>query len=190
MPGTELTIWFVSPWHMKPAPRIATRTGLPCFARAFSALSTMIMSSSNRHAALDLGLDLREQLPYLVLLGDHRHGQRPGQVESRIVVAQTPLGAGGVELADLVAGLGGVPEDLVPVGEPLRDVERPAVVLVQLDRDVLEVGGALGPEVDDDVEDRPARAADELRLGGGRELEVHPAQRPLLLVEGDVGLRD
>src|SRR4029453_9293420 len=117
MPGTELTIWFVSPWHMKPAPRIATRTGRPCSARALRALSTMIMSSSHRHAALELAFDLRERLPHLVLLGDHRDRKRPGQVEAWIAVVQPPLRAGRVELADLVARLGRVPQDLVAVGE-------------------------------------------------------------------------
>ena len=74
--------------------------------------------------------------------------------------------------------------------EPLRHVERAAVVLVQLDGDALQVGRALGPQVDDDVDDRAARAADDLRLRLRRKLEVHAAQRARDVVEGDVRLRD
>ena len=64
------------------------------------------------------------------------------------------------------------------------------VVGAQLDGDVLEIGRALGSEVDDDVDDRAARAAHELRLLSGGELEVHSSKRSLALVEGDVRLRD
>ena len=76
------------------------------------------------------------------------------------------------------------------MGEALGHVQRAAVVGAELDLDVLEEGRALRAQVDDDVDDRAARAAHELRLRGGRELEVHPAQRALVLVEGDVRLRD
>src|SRR6266568_2680798 len=37
IPGTLLTIWFVSPWPMKPAPTMPTRIGLPCASPAFRA---------------------------------------------------------------------------------------------------------------------------------------------------------
>ena len=105
--------------------------------------------------------------------------QRPLEPEPRVVEAQAALRLRRVELADLVARLGAVLEHLVAVREPLRHVERAMIVGGQLDRDVLEVRRALRTQVDDDVEDRPARAAHELRLRSRRELEVHPAERPL-----------
>jgi len=64
------------------------------------------------------------------------------------------------------------------------------VVGSELDLHVLEVGRALRAEVHDDVQDRPAGRAHELGLGGGRVLEVHAAQRSLLVVERQVRLRD
>ena len=50
--------------------------------------------------------------------------------------------------------------------------------------------GLSGRRVDDDVEDCAPCAPHELGFGRWRELEVHPAQRALLVVEGQVGLRD
>ena len=95
-------------------------------------------------------------------------------------MTQPALGLGGVELPDLVAGLGVVLEHLVAVGEALRHVERAMVVRGQLDLDVLEVGRALRPQVDDDVQDRAPGSPDQLGLGRRRILEVHPAQRALV----------
>ena len=74
--------------------------------------------------------------------------------------------------------------------EALRHVERAVVVLAQFDGHVLQVGRAFRPQVDDDVEDRAPRGAHQLGFGRGRKLEVHPAQRALLVIEGDVGLCD
>src|SRR4051812_41277297 len=212
MPRTLLTIWLVRPWPMKPAPTMPTRIALPCASWAASARSTMIMFpllelrpagharrgqspllrryELDRHPALQLGLDLIEPRPGLVLVGDLADRQRPREAKPRIVPGETALGSRRVELAHLIAGLRPVFERLVPVPETLGDVERAMVVGAQLDGDVLEVGRALGPEVDDDVQDRPAGRADELRLRSGRVLEVHPPHRSLALVEGDVRLRD
>jgi hypothetical protein len=64
------------------------------------------------------------------------------------------------------------------------------VVLVQLDSEMLQVGGALRAKIHDDVEYRPTGASHELRLGSRRVLEVHPPQRALCDVEGDVPLGD
>ena len=58
--------------------------------------------------------------------------------------SEAALGLRRVELADLVARLGRVFEDLVAVRETFRDVEGAVVVRGELDRDVLEVGRALG----------------------------------------------
>src|SRR4051794_28370258 len=105
---------------MKPAPIIPTRIGLPSSSRFCSARSTMIIASlSNAHAPLELRLDRVEPLPATVLLGDLADRQRPGEAEPGVVVCQAALGVGGVELADLVAGLGFVLERLVAVAEAL-----------------------------------------------------------------------
>ena len=69
------------------------------------------------------------------------------------------------------------------MGETLRHVEGAHAVGVELDGDVLEVGWAFGPEIDDDVEDGAARAADELGLGRRRILEMHAAKRALAWID-------
>ena len=63
--------------------------------------------------------------------------------------------------------------------EALRHVEGAHRVGVELDGDVLEVGGALRAQIHDDVEDGAPRAAHELGFGGRRILEVHAAKRAL-----------
>ena len=100
------------------------------------------------------------------------------------------LGVGRVELAHVVARLRRVHQRLVSVREPLRHVEGAAVLLVEAHRDMLEVGRTLGSQVDDDVENRTARAADDLRLRRRRELEMHPPERPSESVVRNVCLRD
>src|SRR6266508_1338270 len=196
IPGTLFVIWFVSPWPMKPAPSMPTWIGRPATSRSFSALSTMIMMSSlwrarsRAHPGLQFCFDVVEEWPGSILRRELGHGQRPLEPEARIVVAQAALGVRGVELTDLVARFGGVLEDLVTVGEALRHVDGPVIVGGQLDRHVPQVGRAVWAEVDDDVDDRPARAAHELRLGSGRVLEMHPAHRAPTDVEREVGLGD
>src|SRR3954471_24854380 len=196
MPGPLFSIWFVSPCPMKPAPTMPTRMGLPCSWRALSALSTMIMlflpwaTASNGHPPLQLRLDLVERLPVTVLGGDLAHGQRPLESEPAIVEGQPALGGRRIELADVIAGFGAVLQHLVPVREPLGHVERAVVVGAQLDGDVLEIRRALGPQVDDDVEDRSAGRPHQLGLGSRRVLEVHPPDGALVAIEGDIGLGD
>src|SRR5262249_37146187 len=149
MPGTLFSIWLVNPWPMKPAPTIPTRMGLPRSCRALSALSTMIMAFppaarlSKRHPQLQLRLDLVEGLPRAVLRGDFADGQRPCKTEPAIVERQPAFGARRVELPDVIAGLGAVLQDLIPVPEPLGHVERAVVVGAELDRHVLQIGRAL-----------------------------------------------
>ena len=53
---------------------------------------------------------------------------------------------------------------------------------------MLEIGLALRPQVDDDVEKGAARAAHELGFGSRRELEMHAAQGALFSIRGDAGL--
>ena len=76
------------------------------------------------------------------------------------------------------------------MGEPFRNVDRALVVLVEFDRYMIKIGRTFGTQVDDDVDDCAARAADELGFGRGRELEMHAAQRSLRDIVGDIGLRD
>src|SRR5262245_36405200 len=173
MPGTLFVIWLVSPWPMNPAPTMPTWIGRPSASRACNVLSTMIIASlplvralSGAHPLLQHRLDLVEQGPCRILRRQLGHRQRPRQPEAGVVVAQPALGLGFVELTDLVAGLGRVLEHLVAVRKPLGHVEGAVVVGGELDLDVLEIGGALRPEVDDDVEDRAPSAPDQLGLGG------------------------
>ena len=168
---------------MKPAPISATRIGRPSASRRRRAVSTMITAPPSiapiGHPALELVLDLRERRPRGVLLGD---------------------------LASPAAASSGRGPDRTATGRPRRPAcrtrrpdsssrSRPRApgsrarsapgrtargrCRRELDLDVLQVRRALRAEVDDDVEDRAARAAHELGLGGRRELEVHPAQRAL-----------
>ena len=164
---------------MKPAPIMPTRTGLPAAARAASARSTMIMPAPLRS---------RREGASPVLVGDQRHRLRPRDGERRVVVAQAALAAGRVELAHLIADLGAVSERLVAVREHGRHVQRAAVILVELDGEVLQVGRRVGSQVDDHVVDRASGAAHELGLGGRRHLVVHAAQRAAPVVEGHVAL--
>src|SRR5215213_711758 len=166
-PGTEWTTWFSRPRPMKPAPIMPTRMGLPAASRALRALSTMIMASP-RDLDAEGHLLAQPLLPGLqegsvpVLLRDHGDRQGPLEPKARVVVAQRPLVRWAVELADLVARLRPVGQDLVAMGEALGDEQRAMVVLGELDLDVLEPGRRLRPEVHDDVEDRPASAPHEL----------------------------
>src|SRR4030095_3950865 len=127
MPGTLLTIWFVSPWPMNPAPIMPTRIGLPSCSRAFSARSTMIMTASARtrcrlrascaHPAFQLFFDLVEPPPRPILRRDLGHGQRPREAETGVVVGKTAFAIGRVELTHVVTRLGPVLERLVTVRE-------------------------------------------------------------------------
>ena len=77
-----------------------------------------------------------------------------------------PLLVGGrIELADAVARIGIVVQGLIAVRETLGNEERAMIVLVELHRDMLQVGRAFGTQVDDDVEDAAASTTHERRLG-------------------------
>ncbi len=65
---------------------------------------------------------------------------RPLQTESWVVVADTALETGGVELGDLIRDLGVVGQRQEAVSEQVRDVKSPAVVSSQFDADGLQVG--------------------------------------------------
>ena len=72
---------------------------------------------------------------------------------------ETALTIRRVELANLVARLRAVAQRLITMREALWHVEGAAVLLVQLDGNVLEVGRAFRPQIYDDVENRAACAA-------------------------------
>ena len=103
---------------------------------------------------------------------------------------QPSLGIRRVEFADLIAGVGAVAQCLIAMPEALRHVEGRHIVLVELDRDMLEIGPALRPKVDDDVEDGTPRASYQLGLGRRRILKVHPPKCAFLQVRSDIGLGD
>ena len=132
---------------------------------------------SDRHPR-SLGLNLLEQRPSHVLVGRSRPPGGATREPARIVVAQPAFVRRRVELADLVARLGPVLENLVAVREALRDVERatscrPSARPTTCSRYV----GLSGRRSTMMSRIAPRVAADELRLGGGRVLEVHAAER-------------
>src|SRR5215211_717387 len=179
-PGTEPRICSAIPRPMKPAPTMPTRSGLPSARRCSSARSTTITPRLPGEVG-----------PVAVLLGQERVvGLGPLDRERRVVPAHAALGAGRVVLGHLVEDLGIRGERLVAVREAFRYEQRAPVVGGELDSQPLLVGLRVATQVDDDVVDRAARAANELRLGVGGTLEVHAAQRPLPRVERDVRLHD
>src|SRR4051794_5895518 len=93
MPGTELAIWFAMPRAMNPAPTMPTRIGLRSASRRFRAVSTMNIRQ------LQLRLEVG---PARVFLRNDFHRNGPIDLQRRIVVPNAALGAGRVELANLV----------------------------------------------------------------------------------------
>src|SRR5258706_2328980 len=139
IPGTLWTIWFVRPWAMNPAPRMATRIGLPCSSRAFNALSIMIMVDScggsanyglalDGHTALQFRLDLSKQFPSLIFIRNYSYRKRPFERQTAIIIHQASFGARGIEFTDLVARLGFIAQGLVAMRKTLRYVERSAII--------------------------------------------------------------
>ena len=55
---------------------------------------------------------------------------------------------------------------------------------------MLQIGRALGPQVDNDVQNATARASHQFRLGGRWKLEMHSAHCALLAVVSDIDLRN
>src|SRR5438477_11513 len=88
MPGTLLTIWFVSPWPMKPAPTMPTRIGLPCASRALSAVSTIITMTLGRWRKLEMH---PTQRALAIVEGDvGLRDQRLQSVLGELVLAKRP----------------------------------------------------------------------------------------------------
>src|SRR5438094_6050647 len=105
------------------------------------------MFCPNGHAASELWLEIVQQFELLILVRNYCHRQWPFKTEARIVVHQAALVIWRVELADLVARLRVIAQRLITVGEALWHIKGAAVLLVQLDRDVLKIGRAFRTEV-------------------------------------------
>src|ERR1044072_3148352 len=95
-----------------------------------------------------------------------------------------------IELADLIARLCIVVQSLITMCETFWHVECAAVLLIQLDGNILEAGRAFRAKIYNDVKNRTACATHQLGLRCWRELGMDPPQRPLLIVIGDICLRD
>ncbi len=74
------------------------------------------------------------------------------------------------------------------MGAALWDIHRPAVAFAELRAEPPPVRGRFGAQIDDDVENRPARAANQLLLGMRLALDVHAAQRALPLIALHIAL--
>ena len=142
------------------------------------------------HALFHLWFALIQVPPFGIFIGYDGDGQWPPEAQTRVAVEQPALSARRVKLADLIAGFSDILEHLIAMRETLRDKERAVIIRSQFHRDVLKVGRAFRPKVNNDVKNRAARAADNLCLRRWGELEVHATQRPLLMVEGHIGLGD
>jgi hypothetical protein len=95
------------------------------------------------------------------------------EVQSLVVVTHTTLCVGRIERTDLITCVRVVAQCLVAVSEALWHVQRPHVVVVQHESDMLEISWALGSQIDDDVQDGAARASNELTLRCRRILKMH-----------------
>jgi hypothetical protein len=100
------------------------------------------------------------------------------------------FGARRLELTDLIARVGVVAQRLIAMREPLRHVECALIVFVQLDLNMLQIGRAFRAQVDNDIEDRTARAAD--KLGFRPRAGIGNASRAQCLADvvRDIGLGD
>src|SRR5438093_10207747 len=112
MPGTAVRMSSVIPRPMYPAPTRPTRIGLPCRSRSSSALSTMIIST-----LLPRHFRMVEQWPAVVGVGDDRDGERPADIERRIVVSHSAGGGRRIELRRLIPELTVIAQSLIAVGE-------------------------------------------------------------------------
>src|SRR4030095_3813175 len=150
-----------------PAPTIPTLTGLPAASRSRRAVSTFMVS---RPTAL-------EERPVEILLGDYRGDEGPLNVERRIIESQASDRAWSVEAGGQVVDLGVVLEGLVSVRSVLGHVQHSTIRRTQLRAAPLAIGWGFGSEVDHHVEDSTFGASDQLRLEGGRLLEVQASNR-------------
>src|SRR5262245_55854542 len=81
-----------------------------------------------------------------------------------------------------------ITKHLIAVGEPLGNIQRPLIIFIQFDGDMLEVSGALGPQVNDYIKYSAPRTPNEFGLGSRGILEVHSADRTCFPIVRNVGL--
>src|SRR4051812_16160402 len=99
-----------------------------------------------------------------------------------VVVHQATLCLWRIKLTHLVAGISVVAQRLVAMSETLGHIECSLIVLVQLDRDMLQIGGTLGTKIHDNVEDSAPCAADKFGFSRRWILKMHAPYGSLLQV--------
>ena len=166
---------------MNPQPAMATRIGLPCFARSFRSVSTYII--------MVYGLPLSATSGQLgILVGDHRDRQRPRDAEFRVIESVSILAGRRMRSAHLIDDLGVVDERLEAVCNIWRKVQRAVILGCEFHHHMLAVGCRIGPNVDRDVHDRAPGAPNSLRFPIRGYLQMQAPQRPRLVVVRDVAL--
>lgn len=123
-----------------------------------------------------------------VFVGDDSWGERPLDGERGVVVSDASLVRRGIELIDEVEGFRLVDKGDVAVGETFRYVKHPAVFGGEFSAKGLAEGRGFLSDVEYDIKESAADAADEFGFGVGGELIVHAAERAFLDVVGFVGL--
>ncbi len=114
----------------------------------------------------------------------------PGDSEGRIVPPDAARVVGPEELGDQVKDLGAVFERLESVCAALRHVGHTAVFGRERRRRMFPEGRGGGPKIENDVVDRPPRAADDFHFRMRRKLIVQAPQRSLPRVERLAALGD
>ena len=94
------------------------------------------------------------------------------------------------ELTHLIRHLRFWFERLKAVRESFWNVNSPPVAGAQVEALPLPERGRVWPDIDNDVEDAPLSASNEFRFLARSDLEMHPSQRSLLLIEGHVALNE
>ena len=123
-----------------------------------------------------------------VPVGDHADCQRPGDFKSGIVKSQAPLMVGAEKSRMLIENFGVVGQGLKPVSKAFRNVKHMMVVTRQFRGKPLPVSGGVGANINDDVENRAGRAADEFDFGMRRNLIMHAPQGAFHFVERNIAL--
>lgn len=113
---------------------------------------------------------------------------RPGDGEGGIVISVPAGVTGDIGAAHAVEHIGIGDEGEKSVSATFGDEELVDLVRRKLCAKPLPEGRALGPQIDDDVEDRASRHLDQLSLGKRLVLEMHAAQGVGLVVVGKIAL--
>ena len=103
----------------------------------------------------------------------------PVDAEARVENADAPVGFGMVEIVALVLEHRHLAQHGETVGKASRDEELPVVVLGQLHRHMLPVGGRAFADIDRHVEHRAPHAPHQFGLRERRTLEMQSAHHPV-----------